>query len=300
MSKMPQDFQKRARAALQGLFSTTASLRIIKAHLPGSPMPRNEGEPSDSALAAPSQGRKPYLLHLMMLIAGLAGFWIVGRDVTTIVAGPEAPGANEADGATRTAEPGSFPAPADVKAWTEALGTCARPGPHVKSFVASFPGGPAAKMAGVYGAVGHNFEYEADGVSDRFTPAEILAQPGRMRGDCKQISILLYASALELGISARMIATGSTRSAPGHVHTEILLARPQEDPSETLEAMSAVWKAVGGRDAANRPDEFPLVWTAQGVFLILDGGIPPSKYQHELGPVQSVIESGPTDRRKKQ
>ena len=156
-------------------------------------------------------------------------------------------------------------------------------------------------MAAIYAAVAREFRYEADGEQDWFTPAEILVQSGHMRGDCKQIATLLYASALELGISARMIATGTTVNAPGHVHTEILLARPQEDPSETLEVMGAVWKATLGRDAAGRPDEFPLVWTAQGdVFLILDGGMPPSKYQRELGPVQAILESGPTDRRKRQ
>ena len=256
-----------------------------------------------AADAAPNkdagQNLRTTLLHLLMLVAGLAGFWIIGRDTATIAARPT-PGARTASVPRWSADPGSFLAPADLKSWTEALAACARPGPHVKSFVDSFPGGPAEKMAGVYAAIARDFHYEADGAADRFTPADILAQPGRMRGDCKQIASLLYASALQLGINARMIATGAKGSAPGHVHTEILLARPQEDPNETLEAMSAVWNATEGRDAASRPDEIPLAWTAQGVFLILDGGMPPSKYQHELGPVQSIIESGPTDRRKKQ
>jgi hypothetical protein len=240
------------------------------------------------------------LFHLAMLTVGLAGFWIIGRDTATIAARPPMAAEKEHSRPVHEAEPGSFPAPPDLKGWTEALAACARSGPHVQSFVNSFPGGPAQKMAAIYAAVAREFRYEADGEQDWFTPAEILAQPGHMHGDCKQIATLLYASALDLGISARMIATGTTVSAPGHVHTEILLARPQEDPNETLEAMSAVWKAVEGRGASSRTDEIPLAWTAQGVFLILDGGMPPSKYQHELGPVQSIIESGPTDRRKKQ
>ncbi len=236
--------------------------------------------------------RRSDLLNLLALVGALAGFAIIGKDAATI-------GSRRADSASvrgseaaHPADAGSFPAPADLKGWTEALAACARPGPNVKALVASFPGGPAEKMAALYAAVARDWQYEADDSQDRFTPAEILAQPGMKRGDCKQIATLLYASAVDLGITARMIATRGTESAAGHVHTEILLCRPQEDPSGTLEAMSAVWKAAQGRDATSHPAEYPLVWTGGGVYLILDGGPTPSNYQHQLGTVEAIISSG--------
>jgi hypothetical protein len=238
------------------------------------------------------QGWRADLLHLAALAGAFAGLAIVGRDVAAIGMRPAESAGDRAPAASRPANGGSFPAPVDLKGWTEALATCAKPGPRVREFVKSFPGGPAEKMAAIYAEVARAWIYEPDSGRDRLTPAEVLVQPGMMRGDCKHVATLLYACAVEIGITARMVVTGGHDGGTGHVRTEILLCRPQEDPTATLEAMSTAWKATQGRDTAGQPGEYPLNWTADGVFLILDGGSTPSKYQQQLGSVEAIISSG--------
>jgi len=255
---------------------------------------RSAGEPAPKAVADnhARQGWRADLLHLVALAGALAGFVLVGRDVAAIGMRPAASAADRAPAASRPANGGSFPAPVDVKGWTEALAACARPGPRVREFVKSFPGGPAEKMAAIYAEVVRAWKYEPDSGRDRFTPAEVLVQPGMMRGDCKHVATLLYSCAVEIGITARMVVTGGHDGGAGHVRTEILLCRPREDPAATLEAMSTVWNVTKGRDTAGQPGEYPLNWTADGVFLILDGGSTPSKYQQQLGSVEAIISSG--------
>lgn len=237
-------------------------------------------------------GRGSFLLSLLGLVAAIAGFGLVGKDIITLTSSTTgAVGAADAP-ASQVTSTKRHASALTLKNWTEALEASATPGPRVRALVESFAGGPAEKMAAIYSRVVSQWKYEPDEVRDRFVPVEELVLPGRMKGDCKHIAAVLYASAVVLGIGARMVATEGVGDNPGHVHTEILLCRSKEDPTATLATMDAVWSTANGRDSNRHPREFPLTWATEGVYLILDGGATPSKYQHKLGPVEAIISSG--------
>jgi transglutaminase-like putative cysteine protease len=236
-------------------------------------------------------------IYLVTLIATIAGFGLVSRDIVAI-ASPEKPvSVASPKQPDRNSGWGSVPAPVDVEGWANTLAAYATPGPNVRAFVNAYPGGPAQKIAAVYARIVREWLYDADLERDRFTPAEVLTQPGNLRGDCKQIATLLYSCAVALGVKARIVATAGQNGGPGHVHAEILLCRSEEDPTASIELMKTVWVSVYGRDVVGHPAEPQLSRTAEGVYLILDGGITPSKLQ--LGPTEAIISSSPNPSQEK-
>ncbi len=260
--------------------------------------------------------RRVDVLYALGLLASLAGFALIGKDVVAVGTGAGKPvdsrPAEVSPGpsaiplpstqkirteASRGSPPrsGSFPAPRQPKAWAEAMVKCARPGPRVQRFVQSFAGTPSQRIAEIYLWIAGHLEYAADQDQDWLTPAETLLEPGMLRGDCKAVALLLAAASAELGIANRMVATRGLGTAAGHVQTQLLLCRPGEDPRPIVDTMAAVWNQLGPTTNDGKA-EFPLVLTSEGWYLALDGGPPPKRVKG-LGPVEVIVSSsGRTDR----
>lgn len=250
-------------------------------------------------------------LYAFGVLAAIAGFVLVGNDINALRNRATVPTTSSRGASTlpQRPDPGTpleplapvlrkpspFPAPTDPKAWAEAIATCARPGPRVKSFVESFDGTPSQRIAQIYVRIAQHWHYAPDTDHDRLIPAETLLEPGMLRGDCKAVAILLAAASAELGIANRMVATRGLTTAAGHVQTQLLLCRPGEDPRPIVDTMAAVWNQLG-QTTNDGKAEFPLVLTAEGWYLALDGGQPPKRVEG-LGPVEVIVSSsGRTDR----
>ena len=243
--------------------------------------------PVITAVTASRRRHRVDALYVLGLVASLAAFWLVGRDVFVIQRGADK--AINRPLSRAPPRPGSFPAPPQARAWAAAMERCAQPGPRIQSFVESFKGTPSQRIAQIYVWIAQHWEYDADRDQDWLTPAETLLEPGMLRGDCKAIAILLAASSAQLGIATRMVATRGLDGQAGHVQAQVLLCRPGEDPTPVVNTMTAVWNPLGQTSDDGKAD-LPLILTSQGWFMALDGGPPPRRIDR-LGPVEVIVAS---------
>lgn len=134
--------------------------------------------------------------NLAALMTFFAALWLLSDDMATLLdpAGPSGPVAPQRQG--------FIAAPTTLGAWTEALAESGEPGPRVCAFTEQFDGGPAEKMAAIYARIARDWHYEVGGERDSFISAEVLAQPGMMKGNCVHIAAFLYASSTALGVTA--------------------------------------------------------------------------------------------------
>jgi hypothetical protein len=225
------------------------------------------------------------------MFAVIAGLALAGKDIIALLdATRNSSGQGPAVSPERQPQ-GFFAAPSDLTAWTAAVRSCAIPGDRVHEFVRSFPGSPAQQIAAIYDWTATHWTYKPDTGTDFLASAETIAATG-FTADCKAVAIWLAAVSAELGIRSRVVVTRGRAGKPGHLHTEIAIAGPNEDPTEVLDVMKATWAQRGRPVFANQP--LPIEVTGDGyTFLILDGGVPPSRPQL-LGDLEAVISTADT------
>lgn len=165
------------------------------------------------------------------------------------------------------------PAPKDLQGYARTLRGCVRPGARIRNFVASFPGTPLQKVAAIYRAVSKRWTYEPDPDTgeDWVEPADDLMKHG-MRGNCKDIAIVLSSMMTALDVKNRIVTTVGSSLYPPHAYTEILVNNGDSGANRILDGLSAVW---GSRKIVYHKD-------AEGIWIALDGGLPPDLYRGKL------------------